>query len=75
MHDIFFSFISSSEVVSCMIRYNEKQIPEIQETAIYNSLLRLEKAANNTSSWELYGGDYDGPLFNLTTFEVCFRIS
>lgn len=55
-----------------MVRYNEKQVPEIQETAIYNSLLRLEKAANNTSSWELYGGEYDGPLFNLTTFEVCF---
>lgn len=62
--------IALAELLICIEWQNEKKVPEMRETAVYNSLLRLEKAAHYTSSWELYGQDDDGPLFDLTPLEV-----
>ncbi|KFM78773.1 BAI1-associated protein 3, partial [Stegodyphus mimosarum] len=59
-----------AELLTLMEWHNEKKSPEVHETAIYNALLHLEKAVNQSSAWELYGNDYDGPLINITTFEM-----
>lgn len=58
-----------AELLTCLERNNEKKAPEVRETAIYNTLVRLEKAVDSTSTWELCDLEYHGPLFNLTSFE------
>ncbi|XP_054710628.1 uncharacterized protein LOC129220266 [Uloborus diversus] len=60
-----------AELLMYLEWHNEKKTPEIEESAVYNALLRLEKAiVSNTSSWELYGQGYDGPDITLTHFEM-----
>ncbi|KAG8200746.1 hypothetical protein JTE90_022350 [Oedothorax gibbosus] len=59
-----------AELLTMLEWQYEKKLPEIQDSAIYNALLRVEKAAKNTSSWELYGKEDDGLLIALTSFEV-----
>ncbi|GIY89900.1 hypothetical protein CDAR_405901 [Caerostris darwini] len=66
---IFFSQ-TLAELITLLEWQNEKKKPEVQESAIYNSLLRVEKAANNTSTWELCGQDLDGPLISISNFEM-----
>lgn len=74
MNLIFFSLIFFNayvrELLTLLEWQNEKKVPEIQDTAIYNALLRVEKAAYKSSTWELCGKDDDGPLITLSTFEV-----
>ncbi|KAF8782102.1 hypothetical protein HNY73_012430 [Argiope bruennichi] len=59
-----------AELLTLLEWHNEQKTPEMQESAIYNSLLRVEKAANNTSTWELCGQDCNGPLISVSTYEI-----
>ncbi|GBO28164.1 hypothetical protein AVEN_36836-1, partial [Araneus ventricosus] len=58
-----------NELLTLLEWHNENKTPVMQESAIYNALLRVEKAANNTSTWELCGQDCDGPLISVSTYE------
>ncbi|GBM25983.1 hypothetical protein AVEN_223117-1 [Araneus ventricosus] len=59
-----------AELLTLLEWHNENKTPVMQESAIYNALLRVEKAANNTSTWELCGQDCDGPLISVSTYEM-----
>lgn len=59
-----------AELLTLLEWQNEKKSPDIQESAIYNSLLRVEKAANNTSTWELLSQDLEGPMIVMSNFEL-----
>ncbi|XP_055932197.1 uncharacterized protein LOC129962486 [Argiope bruennichi] len=59
-----------AELLTLLEWHNEQKTPEMQESSVYNSLLRVEKAANNTSTWELCGQDCNGPLISVSTYEM-----
>ncbi|XP_015930526.2 uncharacterized protein [Parasteatoda tepidariorum] len=61
---------SLAELLTLLEWKNERNNPQVEDSAVYNSLLQLERVAKYTSSWELFEKECTGPLIDISTFEM-----